>query len=140
MPSRTVVTGTPEISMLSDLRDVLRRQSHRAHAILIDHELQVRRLLVPIEMRIDHSIVGAHHVAHLVGDVADLVGIGTDDAELHREADRRPKIETIDAHPRLRQRAVGDGLFDPRLDPLARLDVLRDDHDLGEGSRPAIAD
>src|SRR6516165_9411763 len=83
-------------------------------------------------MWIDHLIVGAHHVAHLVGDLPDLLRIGTDDAELHREADWRPEIEAIDAHPRFGQCALSDGLFDPRLDPLPRLDVLRDDHDLGE--------
>ena len=73
------------------------------------------------------------HVAHLVGDVAHGLGVGADDAELHREADRRAEIEAVDAHPRLGQRAVGDRLLQPRLDPLARLDVLGDDDDLGKG-------
>ena len=48
-------------------------------------------------------------VAHLGGDLAHPVGIGADDAELHGKADRRAEVEAVDAHPRLAQRAVGDG-------------------------------
>ena len=66
----------------------------------------------------------AHHFAHAIGDVADLVRVGPDDAELHREADRRTEIEPVHAHARFRQRAVGNGLLEPRLDPLACLDIL----------------
>ena len=75
----------------------------------------------------------SHDVAHLVGDLAHLLGVRADHAELHREADRRTEIEAVDADARFRQRAVGDRLLDLRLDALARLDVLGDDHDLGEG-------
>ena len=57
MPSRTVVTGTPEISMLQRLRDILRGQAERARAVLIDHELEIGRLLVPVEMRILDLVV-----------------------------------------------------------------------------------
>ena len=35
------------------LRDVLRGQAERAGALLVDDELQVRRLLVPVELRFD---------------------------------------------------------------------------------------
>ena len=49
------------------------------------------------------------------------------------KADRRAEIEAVDAHARFGQRALGDRLLQPRLDPLARLDVLGDDHDLGKG-------
>ena len=34
------------------LRDVLRGEAERAGAVLVDHELQVGRLLVPVELRI----------------------------------------------------------------------------------------
>ena len=78
-------------------------------------------------------VVLLDHVAHLVGDVAHRLGVGADHAELHGEADRRAEIEAVDAHARFGQRAVVDRLLQPRLDPLARLDVLGDDHDLGEG-------
>ena len=84
-------------------------------------------------MRVDDAIVAAHHVAHLGRDFAHLVRIRADHPELHGKADRRPEVEPIDAHPRRAQRAVGDRRLDPRLDPLARLDVLGDDDDLGEG-------
>ena len=62
-----------------------------------------------------------------------VLGSGPIDAELDREADRRAEIEAVDAHARFGQRAVVDRLLEPGLDPLARLDVLGDDHDLGEG-------
>ena len=62
-----------------------------------------------------------------------LLASGPIDAELDREADRRTEIEAVDADARLGQRTVGDRLLQPRLDALAGLDVLRDDHDLGEG-------
>ena len=83
-------------------------------------------------MRIDDLLVAAHHLAHLVGDLSDLFRIWTNDPELYREADRRPEIEPVDTHARFRQRAIRHRLFQPRLDPLPRFDVLRHDHDLGE--------
>ena len=133
MPSRTVVTGAPEISMLKRLRDVLRRQPERAGAVLVDHELEIGRLLVPVELRILDVGVLSDDVAHPVGDVAHGLGVGADHAELDGEADRRTEIEAVDAHPRLGQRAVVDRLLQPRLDALARLDVFGDDDDLGKG-------
>ena len=48
----------------------------------------------------------AHDVAHFAGDATDGCCVGTDDAELHGEADRRPEVEAIDTDPRLSQRAV----------------------------------
>ena len=35
------------------LRHVLRGQAERAGAVLVDHELEVGRLLVPVELRLD---------------------------------------------------------------------------------------
>ena len=84
-------------------------------------------------MRIDGGGIAAQHIAHAIGDVAHLLRVLPHDAELHREADRRPEIETIDAHPRLGQRALGDGGLDFLLDPLAGGQVLGDDDDLGIG-------
>ena len=115
------------------LRDVLRGQAERAGAVLIDHELEVGRLLVPVELDFLHVLVLPHHVAHLVGDVAHRVGVGADHAELDGEADRRAEIEAVDADAGFGQRAIGDRLLDPGLDALARLDVLGHDHDLGKG-------
>ncbi len=114
------------------LRDVLRGQSQCTGAVLIDHELEIRRLFVPVELRILDVLVLPDDIAHLVGDLADDLGIGPDHPELDREANRRPEIEAIDAHPRFGQIAFINRLFDSGLDPLARLDVLGDDHDLGE--------
>ena len=84
-------------------------------------------------MRVDGVLVLAHDLAHFVGDVAHFHRIRADDAELHREADRRPEVEAVDAHARFRQGACRQRLFQPRLDALARFHVLRHDDDLGEG-------
>ena len=94
------------------LRDVLRGEAERAGAVLVDDELQIGRLLVPVELRILDVRVLPHDVAHLVGDVAHLAGVGADHAELDGEADRRTEIEAVDAHARLGQRAIGDRLLD----------------------------
>src|ERR1700760_989200 len=151
MPSRIVVTCTPEISMASDcetpcavrprarerhgerLRNVLRRQAERAGAVLVDDELQVRRLLVPVELGLGDVRILLHDVANLVGDLAHLLGVGSDDAELNREADRRTEIKAVNPNACLRQRAIGDRFFDLGLDALARLDALGHDDDLGKG-------
>ena len=53
---------------------------------------------------------------------ADL-RIWANDPELHREADRRAKIEPIEPHPRLRERAFGDRGLNSRFDAFAGLDV-----------------
>ena len=115
------------------LRDVLRRQAERTGAVLIDDELQVRRLLVPVELRLVDVRILLHDVANLIGDLAHLPGVGSDHAELHGEADGRAEIEAVDAHACLRQHAIGDRVLDFRLDALARLDALGDDDDLGKG-------
>ena len=119
--------------MLQRLRYVLRGQAERAGAVLIDHELQVGRLLVPVELRIpDVRVLRAPRRAPGRRSRAPL-GVRADHAELDRKADRRAEIEPVDAHARFGQRAVVDRLLQPRLDPLARLDVLGDDDDLGKG-------
>ena len=84
-------------------------------------------------MRIDHVAVGPHDLPHLGGGLAHLRGIRADHAELDGEADRRAEVETVHPHARLGQRALAHRLLDPRLDALAGGDVLRHDHDLGEG-------
>ena len=117
---------------LQRLRDVLRRQPQSAGARLIDFEPQRGHFLAPVEMGVDDARVFAHHVANPRGDRAHLIGFGADDAELHGEADRRPEVETVEAHPRRAQRAAGDRRLDTRLDALARLHVLGDDDDLGK--------
>ena len=114
------------------LRYILRGEAERAGAVLIDHQLQVGRLLVPVELRILDLVVLPDHIAHPVGDVTHGVGVGADHAELDGKADRRPEIEPVDADARFGQHTVIRGLLDPRLDSFARLDVPGDDHDLGE--------
>ena len=104
----------------------------RAGAVLVDLEADRLDLLAPVEVRVDDLGVVRHDLAHLLGDGAHLHRVGSDHAELHREADRRAELEAVDAGARLRQRAVGERLLEPRLHPLARLEVLGDDDDLRE--------
>jgi hypothetical protein len=117
---------------LQHLRDVLRGQSERAGAILVDFEADRLDLFVPVQVRIEDVGVFRHHGAHLLGDAANLQGIGTNEAELNGEADRRAEREAVDPRPRLRYCAVRQGAFEPGLHALARLEVFRHDDDLGE--------
>ena len=114
------------------LRYILRGEAERAGAVLVDHQLQVGRLLVPVELRILDVVVLPDHIAHLVGDVAHGVGVGADHTELNGKADRRAEVEPVDTHARFRQRAIIDRLLQPRLDPFTRLNILGDDDDFGE--------
>jgi hypothetical protein len=104
--------------------NVLRRHAERPHPVLVDDEAQIGSLLVPVKVRINDLTIRAHDFPHAIGDVADLFRVRPDDAELHREADRRTEIEPVYPHARFRQRAAGDGLLEARLDPFACLDIL----------------
>ena len=117
---------------LQHLRDVLWGEAERAGALLIHFEADGFDLLAPVEVGVDDLAVLRHDGAHLIGDGAHPHRIGSHDAELDREADRRTKAETIDARPCLRQCAVGEIPLDARLDPLARRKILRHNDDLGE--------
>ncbi len=83
-------------------------------------------------MRVDQPRIGAHDVAHPRGGFAHDVRLWSDHAKLNRKSNRRAEIEAIEPDPGRAERALGDGGLDARLDPLARFDVARDDHDLGE--------
>ena len=101
MPSRISVTGRPETSVCSVCGDVLRRQPERPRAVLVHHQPDRRRHLVPLQVRVAHVRVLRHRVAHLAGDPAHLLRVLADHAELHRMPDRRPEVEAVDPHPRL---------------------------------------
>ena len=63
--------------------------------------------------------------------LAHLVHVRAADAILHRPADRRPELERGDPRDRGRE-ILGQHLLELGLQPLARVDVLGDDHRLGE--------
>ena len=65
--------------------------------------MQRAHRVVPVELDVAHLGAGRHHVFDLAGDLAHLLRVGADDAELHREADRRAELEAGDAHPRVRE-------------------------------------
>src|SRR5206468_3935150 len=111
-------TGGPKLKRSTRTRASLSAPSATAFSIfaLIDDELQIGRLLVPVELDFLDIAVLPDHVAHLVGDVAHLVGVGTNHAELHGKADRRTEIETVDADAGFAQRAIGHRILDLRLD------------------------
>src|SRR5262249_24605366 len=77
-------------------------------------------LLAPVEMRIDQLRILRHHLAHLVADLADLHGVGPDDAELDRIADRRARHEAGDAGEGPPGRAPGACPAGARLETRSR--------------------
>src|SRR5690242_4288923 len=83
-------------------------------------------------MRVDDLGICRHDLADLLGNLAHLHRIGADYAELHREANRWTKHETVHPGPRFRQGPIGKGFFEPGLDALAGLQVLGDGDDLSE--------
>ena len=91
----------PGDQRLQRLGDVLRREAQRPRAVLVHHQPDRRRHLVPLQVRVAHVGVLRHRVAHLAGDPADLLRVLADHAELHRMPDRRPEVEAVDPHPRL---------------------------------------
>ena len=107
--------------------NILRGQAKGACAVLVDIEADGRHALVPVEMGVDGILVCTHNLAHVVGDAAHLHRIGADDAKLHREADRRPEIEAIHTHARLRQSAVRQCFFEPHLMRARALPVFTGD-------------
>ena len=110
----------------------MRGQAKRSGSRLIDLKPERGHLFTPVEMGVDESTVRDHDIAHLARDSVRCLRIRPDDPELHREAGRRAKIEPIEPHPRLRERAFGDRRLNSRLDSFTGLDVPRDDDDLGE--------
>ena len=123
-------SGVARQQRLQRLGNVLRRQSERAGAVLVDLEPDRLHLLAPVEVRVDDLGVLRHYLAHLFGDGPHLHRIRPDDAELDRETHGRAKHEAIDTHAGLRQDAVRDRTLQPGLDALARREVLGDDDDL----------
>ena len=119
---------------LQRLRDVLRRQAEGAGARLIDFEPERRHRLAPVEMGVDDARVLAHDVANARGDFAHLVRRpGPMTRNCTGKPTGGPKLKRSTRTRAALKRALGDRRLDPRLDPLARLDVLGDDDDLREG-------
>ena len=105
VPSRISVTVRPEISVCSVSATSCGASPERPGAVLVDHQPDRRRHLVPLEVRVADLRVPRHRFADLLGDPADLHRLVADHAELHREADRRPEVEAVDPHPRAGERA-----------------------------------
>ena len=124
MPSRYCVTVKPETSVCRVCATSCGVSPRAPRAILVDIEPDRLHLLVPIEVRIDELAVFRHHLADVFRDGAHFQRVGADHAELNRKADRRAEDETVDTRPRLRQRAVGDRLFQPRLEALPPVEVF----------------
>jgi hypothetical protein len=113
------------------LRNVLRRQAERPGAVLIDSQLEIRRLFVPVEMRIDNLVIGAHHLAHLIGDVAHGLGVRSDNAELDRKPTGGPKLKRS-TRTRASDSAPLATAFSSRALIRSRRHILRHDHRFGE--------
>ena len=134
VPSRTAVTGDAGEQRLQGLRHVLRVEAERAGALLVDDEAHGGRHLVPVEMRVDHvrrSPASRRAPAYAMSRTA--VGSGPTTRNWTGKPTGGPKLKRSTRTRASRERAVRDRRLDPRLDALARLDVLRHDDDLGEG-------
>ena len=110
-------------------RHVRRRESQRARLVLVEVDSQRANRVVPVELDVAHLGARRDHRFDVARDLAHLLRVRADDAELYREADRRAELEPRDAHPRVRELVVGHR-HQPRAHPFTRLHVLRhhDEH------------
>ena len=109
----------------------LRAQAEPARLVLVDLDAHLAGRLVPVEIDAPRVGAGRHHLGELERDLAHLVHVRAADAILHRPADRRPELERRDPRDRARK-VLGQHLLQLGLQPLARVDILGDDHRLGE--------
>ena len=72
-----------------------------------------------------------HEIPELHRDLAQLGRVRADDAVLQGPADRRPQLQRRHPSDDLRE-ALGQQLFESRLESFARLDVVGHDNGLGE--------
>ncbi len=101
-------------------------------AILIDLQRDVLYSLVPFQLRIDGARICPHNREDAVRNLAHLLRIFADNAELYREANGGAKIQPVNADACFRHRTIRDSHFKPFLKPLARARILGHDHGKGE--------
>ena len=94
--SRNSPIWKPDSIACSERRIALRGDAERPRAVLVDVELQARHRLQPVVVHVADLRRGAHHVADLAGEAADLVAIGAGHAHLHGPADRRTVEQAVD--------------------------------------------
>ena len=73
-----------------------------------------------------------HYGTHLLGDVAELAGVGPHHTESHGKGRIRTEHQLSDPHPSLRCQTVGQRLSQSELERFARLFALRQYDDLRE--------
>ena len=112
-------------------RDVGRREAERTRLVLVQLHLHRAHRVVPVELHVAHLRAGRDHLLHLAGDLAHHLRVGTDHAELHRVAHRRPELQARHAHPRLRELLVGCS-HQARTHAFTRFQVLGHHDELGE--------
>ena len=132
MSSRICVTVEPVTAALSTAAsDCELRPSRRASSWSI-RDAHLAGGLVPVEVDAPRVRAGRHDLGEpRSAIVPHLVHVRAADAILHRPADRRPELERGDPADHARE-VLGQQLLELGLQPLARVHVLGDDHDLGE--------
>ncbi len=117
---------------LRDEIHVGRRQAQRARLVLVQVQVHFHdaHRVVPVQLRVAHLRAGGDDLLDLASDLAHLLRVGTDHAELHRVAHGGTHFEARHAHPRF-----GEVLVDRRHEAvthaLARFHVPGHDHELG---------
>ena len=101
------------------LSGVARGQPDQTQVLVVEDEMQGRRLEAPVEVGVLEVGIASHDLAHLASDLAEDGQLGACDAEQHRVAHRRPEKEAGDADARLREVARRDDLGNARLQRIA---------------------
>ena len=116
---------------VQDRGDRRRTNAELARLVLVDADADLPRGLHPIVIDVARARLGPDHGREIEGDPADLVFVRPGHAILQRPADRGTQLERGDARDDI-GKLLGEGLLELRLQPLARVNVLSDDHELRE--------
>ena len=131
MSSRTCVTALPEMTVLSTLASACELSPSRRASSWSIRMRTCRAGSIQSKLIVDGLRIGRDDLGELERDLAHLRDVGAADAILHRPADRRPELERRDAADDARK-IVGQNLLELLPQPLARGDILGDDHRLRE--------
>ena len=121
------------------MRDVSRRQTECARLVLVDVDAQHTDGIVPVELDVTQQRTRGHDALNVACDRANDLGVGPDDAKLHRVSHRRTELQPRDPDPRLREGLVCGG-HQARAHPLARLEIASHHDELRHSPGSATRD
>ena len=131
MSSRTWVTVVPVIVAVSRSATAAELSPRRRASSWSTRMRSSRAGSIQSKLMSRASPVRCHDLGEPQGDLAHLPGVRAAHPVLQRPADRRPEFERRNTADHVRELLV-EHLAEPLLQPLARGDVLRDQHDLAE--------